>query len=141
MKKSLILMTAAATLLMAIPAYAQPSISNVAQAKSSVKAANYTWHFEVSADDTEYSSAFYPSGDRLTLTVKQSSNGKTKIKYWLYEEGRDSDTLIDYATVSGNHDEEERVFKNVPVDKNKKYRVEAQNKGNKTTKGTAYISY
>ncbi|EPY12182.1 hypothetical protein [Paenibacillus alvei] len=139
MKKSLILMTAAATLLVAIPAYAQPSISNVAQAKSSVKAANYTWHFEVSADDTEDSSAFYPSGDRLTLTVKQSSNGKTKIKYWLYEDK--TDKLVDYATLSGNHDEKEPVFENVIVDTNKKYRVEAQNKGNKTTKGTAYISY
>lgn len=138
MKKSLILMTAAATLLMAIPAYAQPSMSNVAQAKSSVKAANYTWAFEVRADDTESSSAFYPSGDRLTLTVKQSSNGKTKIKYWLYEDK--TDTLVDYATVSGDHDEE-LVFENVPVNKNKKYRVEAQNKGNKTTKGVAYISY
>jgi len=106
MKKSLILMTAAATLLMAIPAYAQPSISNVAQAKSSVNPVNYTWGFEVRVRKTQSSDSFYPTGDRLTLKATQSSDGNTKIEYTLYEEtNRNTDTEIASKTVRGDHDE------------------------------------
>ncbi|NOJ73549.1 hypothetical protein [Paenibacillus alvei] len=140
MKKSLILMTAAAMLLMAIPAYAQPSISNVAQAKSSDRAVNYTWGFEVKAGKTESSGSFYPTGDRITLKAKQSSDGNTKIEYTLYEEtNRDSDTEIASKTVRRNHDEK-LVFEDVLVNKNKKHYVVAHNLGDETTKGVAYIS-
>jgi len=140
MKKSLILMTAAATLLMAIPAYAQPSISNVAQAKSSVNPVNYTWGFEVRVRKTQSSDSFYPTGDRLTLKATQSSDGNTKIEYTLYEEtNRNTDTEIASKTVRGDHDEK-LVFDDVPVNKNKKHYVVVHNLGDETTKGVAYIS-
>ncbi|SYX85097.1 hypothetical protein [Paenibacillus alvei] len=86
----------------------------------------------------------YASCNRVSFCYFKNCRGtpfktaKKVFKYWLYEDK--TDTLVDYATVSGNHDEEEPVF-DAPVDTNKKYRVEAQNKGNKTTEGTAYISY
>lgn len=139
MKKSLVLMTAAVTLLMAIPAYAQPSISNVAQAKSSINDEILTWDFKVKVRKTQSSDSFYPTGDRLSLKATQSSDGNTKIEYTLYEEtNRNTDTEIASETLRGDHDEE-KVFRNVLVNKNKKHYVVVHNKGDETTEGVVRI--